>query len=101
MLELIALAGLFIAGLAVAAVFGVVFLVVSQVVFWAVFLPFRLLFKLMWMPVGLVDGGVQPGGRRRHRADSADRRHCGRRHRRDRRPARAAGARRFRSSCSA
>ena len=55
MLELIALAGLFIAGLAVRAVVGVVFLVL-KVVFWAVFLPFRLLFKLLWIPVGLVDG---------------------------------------------
>jgi hypothetical protein len=55
MLELIALAGLLIAGLAVAAVIGVVLLLL-KVVFWAVFLPFRLLFKLMWVPVGLVMG---------------------------------------------
>lgn len=55
MLELIALAGLFIAGLAVMSVVGVVFLVL-KLVFWAVFLPFRLLFKLLWIPVGLVAG---------------------------------------------
>ena len=57
MLELIALAGLIIGGLAVACVVGVVF-VVFKVVFWAVFLPFRLLFKLMWLPVGLVMGAL-------------------------------------------
>ena len=53
MLELIALAGLLIAGLAVASVIGVVFLL-FKIVFWAIFLPFRLLFKLIWLPVGLV-----------------------------------------------
>ena len=63
MLELIALAGLVIAGLAVFAVVGVVFLVI-RIVFWAVFLPFRLLFglrfscyrsasPLLWVPIGL------------------------------------------------
>ena len=57
MLELFALAGLFIAGLAVMSVVGVVFLVI-KVVFWAVFLPFRLLFKLLWIPVGLVMGAL-------------------------------------------
>ena len=55
MLELIALAGLFIAGLAVMAVVGVIFLVFKIVLF-AVFLPFRLLFKLMWVPFGLIGG---------------------------------------------
>ena len=57
MLELIALAGLLIAGLAVASVIGVVFLV-FKVVFWAVFLPFRLLLKLLWLPIGLAMGAV-------------------------------------------
>ena len=64
MLELIALAGLFVAGLAVAAVMGVVFLI-CKIVIWAVFLPFRLLFlpfrllaKLLWMPFGLATGVV-------------------------------------------
>ena len=55
MLELIALAALVIGGLAVLAVVGVVFLVFKIVVF-AVFLPFRLLFKLLWIPIGLVGG---------------------------------------------
>jgi hypothetical protein len=55
MLELIALAGLFIGGLAVLAVVGVVFLVL-KIAFFLVFLPFRLLFKLLWIPVGLVGG---------------------------------------------
>ena len=57
MLELIALAGLLMAGLAVASVIGVVFLL-FKIVFWAVFLPFRLLFKLIWLPIGLVGGVV-------------------------------------------
>ena len=55
MLELIAFAGLLIAGFAVMAVIGVMFLV-FKIVFWAVFLPFRILFKLMWLPIGLVGG---------------------------------------------
>src|ERR1044072_8802880 len=48
MLGLIAFAGLLIAGFAFMAVMGLVFMVV-RVAFWAVFLPFRLLFKLMWL----------------------------------------------------
>ena len=52
-----ALAGLFVAGLAVAAVLGVVFLV-CKIVIWAVLLPFRLLFKLLWIPFGLATGAV-------------------------------------------
>ncbi len=52
-----ALAGLLLAGLAVACVLGLAFFVV-KVVFWAIFLPFRLLFKLMWVPVGLVMGAL-------------------------------------------
>jgi hypothetical protein len=55
MLELIALAGLLIAGLAVFSVVGVVFFV-FKIALWAVFLPFRLLFKLLWIPVGLIGG---------------------------------------------
>ena len=55
MLELIALAGLFIGGLAVMAVVGVIFLL-AKVVLFAVFLPFRLLFKLLWLPIGLIGG---------------------------------------------
>lgn len=55
MLELIALAGLFIAGLAVLSVVGVAFLVL-KVVFWAVFFPIRLLFKLLWIPFGIIGG---------------------------------------------
>ena len=57
MLELIALAGLLMAGLAVASVIGVVFLL-FKIVFWAIFLPFRLLFKLLWLPIGLVGGAL-------------------------------------------
>ena len=57
MLEMIALAGLVIGGLAVMAVVGVAFLV-FKIVFWAVLLPFRMLFKLLWLPIGLVAGGV-------------------------------------------
>ncbi|MBY0496587.1 MAG: hypothetical protein K2Y23_20470 [Cyanobacteria bacterium] len=57
MLELIALAGLFIGGLAVAAILGIVFLVL-KLAFWAVLLPFRLLTKLIWVPIGLAAGGV-------------------------------------------
>ena len=36
---------------------GVVFLVI-KVLFWTIFLPFRLLFKLLWIPVGLAMGAV-------------------------------------------
>lgn len=69
MLELLAFAGLLIAGVAFMAVMGVVFLLV-RLSFWLVFLPFRLiflpikllflpfrlLFKLIWLPVGLIGG---------------------------------------------
>lgn len=55
MLELIALAGLLIAGIAVFAVIGMVFFVL-KIVLWAVFFPIRLLFKLMWIPFGLIGG---------------------------------------------
>lgn len=57
MLELIALAGMLAAGLAVAFVFGLIFFVL-KLLLWTVFLPFRLLFKLLWIPAGLVMGGV-------------------------------------------
>jgi hypothetical protein len=55
MIELIALAGLLIAGLAVFSLVGVVFFV-FKIVLWAVFLPFLLLFKLLWIPIGLIGG---------------------------------------------
>ena len=55
MLEFMALAALVIGGLAVVAAVGVVFLIFKIVLF-AVFLPFRLLFKLMWIPAGLIGG---------------------------------------------
>ena len=51
-----ALAGLFIAGFAVLAVVGVVFLV-FKIVLWAVLFPVRLLMKLVWIPIGLIAGG--------------------------------------------
>lgn len=54
-MELIAFAGLLIAGFAVMAVVGILFLV-FKIVLWAVFMPFRLLFKLLWLPVGLIGG---------------------------------------------
>ena len=57
MLELIALAGLLIAGFAVFAVVGLVFLVL-KLVFWVVFFPIRLLLKLLWIPFGLVMGAL-------------------------------------------
>jgi len=55
MLELVALAGLLIAGFAVFAVVGMVFLVL-KIVLWAVFFPIRLLFRLLWIPLGLIGG---------------------------------------------
>jgi hypothetical protein len=55
MLELVALAGLLIAGFAVFAVFGMVFIVL-KIALWAVFFPIRLLFKLLWIPFGLIGG---------------------------------------------
>jgi hypothetical protein len=57
MLELIAFAGLLIAGFAFMAVIGVVFLVI-KLALWAVLLPFRLLFKLLWLPIGLAGGAL-------------------------------------------
>ena len=57
MIELIALTGLLVAGIAVAAVFGLVFLVL-KVVLWAVILPFRILFKLLMIPVWLTLGAL-------------------------------------------
>ena len=55
MLGLVALAGLLIAGFAVFAVFAMV-LIVLKIAFWALFFPVRLLFKLLWIPVGLIGG---------------------------------------------
>jgi hypothetical protein len=57
MLTMIALAAMLAAGLAVALVVGLIFFVV-KVVLWAVFLPFRILFKLLWIPFGLVTGAI-------------------------------------------
>ena len=57
MLGLIALAGLFIGGFALFAVFGLIFLI-FKVVLWAVFFPIRLLMKLLWIPFALIGGLV-------------------------------------------
>jgi hypothetical protein len=57
MFGLFALIGLMIAGFAVAAVIGTIFLVL-KVVLWAVFLPFRLLFKILMIPVWMTMGAV-------------------------------------------
>jgi hypothetical protein len=57
MFGLFALLGLMIAGFAVAAVIGTVFLVL-KLVLWAVLLPFRLLFKILMIPVWLTLGAV-------------------------------------------
>jgi hypothetical protein len=57
MIEMIAFAGILAAGLAVAFVFGLIFMVL-KLVFWTVFLPFRILFKLLWIPFGLVTGAI-------------------------------------------
>ena len=51
MLEMIALVGLFVAGLAVVAVVGVVFPYQGPVLD-RIFLPFRLLLKLLLIPLG-------------------------------------------------
>ena len=61
MIGLFALAGLLFGGFAMAAVFGVVFLVL-KVALWVVFLPIRILFKVffkvlmipVWMTLGAV-----------------------------------------------
>lgn len=55
MIELIALMGLFIAGFAVLSVVGVVFFV-FKLAMWTVFLPFRILFKMLWIPFSLIGG---------------------------------------------
>lgn len=55
MLELVALAGLLFAGLAVFAVLGMVFFIV-KLAFWVVFFPIRLIMKLLWLPFGLIAG---------------------------------------------
>lgn len=57
MIELLALAGLVVAGLAVAAVIGLVFFVL-KVVFWVVLFPFRILFKILMIPVWLTLGAI-------------------------------------------
>src|SRR5262245_50778696 len=61
MFGLLALVGLMIAGFAVVAVLGTVFLVLRiafKVLFWALFFPFRLLFKLLMIPVWMTLGAV-------------------------------------------
>ena len=61
MIGLFALAGLLFGGFALAAVFGLVFLVL-KVALWTVFLPIRLLFKVVFkvllVPVWLTLGAV-------------------------------------------
>lgn len=61
MIGLFALAGLLIGGFAMAAVFGLVFLVL-KITLWAVFLPIRILFKVFFhvlmIPVWLTLGAV-------------------------------------------
>ena len=57
MFELMAFIGLMIAGFAVAAVIGTVFLVL-KLVFWVVLFPIRLLFKLLMIPVWLTLGAL-------------------------------------------
>lgn len=52
-----ALTGLLVVGLALAALMGVVFLVV-KIAFWTVLLPFRILFKVLMIPVWLTLGAV-------------------------------------------
>jgi len=44
-------------GLSIAAVVGFVFFLL-RLVFWAVFFPFKLLLKLLWIPIGLTLGAV-------------------------------------------
>jgi hypothetical protein len=57
MVELLVFGGLATAALAVVAIVGFVFLLL-KVVLWAVLLPFRLLLKLIMIPVWLTFGAV-------------------------------------------
>lgn len=57
MIGLLALVSLMVAGFAVVAVIGTVFLVM-KVVLWTVLLPFRLLFKLLMISVWMTLGAV-------------------------------------------
>jgi hypothetical protein len=57
MLTFLTLAGLLMAGAALMAVLGVVWLV-FKVVLWAVLLPFRILFKILMIPVWLTIGAI-------------------------------------------
>jgi hypothetical protein len=57
MVELVALAALVFVGLAIAAVVGVV-LVALKIVLWTVLLPFRILLKLLWLPIWLGLGAI-------------------------------------------
>ena len=58
MVELFVLGGLALAGLTFAAVVGVIFflLFLLKIVLWIVFLPLRILFNLLWLPVGFALG---------------------------------------------
>ncbi len=57
MIELLVFSGLILGGLALAAVLGFVFLIL-KIVIWAVVLPFKLLFKLLMVPVWLTLGAL-------------------------------------------
>jgi hypothetical protein len=57
MFGFLALVGLLMAGFAFAAVIGTIFLLL-KLVWWAVVFPFRLLFKLLMIPVWLTLGAV-------------------------------------------
>jgi hypothetical protein len=57
MIEFLVFGALLAAGLGIAALLGFVFLLL-KLVLWAVLLPFRLLLKLLMIPVWLTLGGV-------------------------------------------
>ncbi|MGE3275283.1 MAG: hypothetical protein AB7O67_09240 [Vicinamibacterales bacterium] len=57
MIELFVLGMLAVGGLAIAAVVGVTLFLVKLLV-WTVLLPIRILFKLLWIPIGLALGAV-------------------------------------------
>jgi hypothetical protein len=57
MFGLLALIGLMIAGFAVAAVIGTMFLVL-KIVLWVVLFPFRLLFKILMIPIWMTLGAI-------------------------------------------
>lgn len=57
MIEFLVFGALLAAGLGIAALLGFVFLLI-KLVLWAVLLPFRLLLKVLMIPVWLTLGGV-------------------------------------------